>query len=218
MNTRVETLDPLPERSSSTLAPVLVSSPSPRPLPISPKVPRGASVAFGHIGGSFFEKLANLTWPTLVVPLQRVRVAALLAQLNSPIDRVFDGKAGLLRESDLTKLASKGMLESAQLAERMMEDGRSLCIELGIDSRAKLQLTCENDMRLVLHLLRKGKNSRESKEYTSLDEAGQEFINELAKIKGVPVDNPWIALRRARNKQEPQVIAGLGNLIPRTSA
>ncbi|CAK0827958.1 unnamed protein product, partial [Prorocentrum cordatum] len=162
--------------------------------------------------------LANLSLPSLAVPLQRVRVAVLSAQLNSPIDKVVDGKTGLIRDSDPGKLRNKATLDLAHKAEKMMEDARDMCVAHGISLRSKLQLTCENDMRLVLHLLRKGKSSREGKDFATLEEAAQVFIDALADIKGQPIDNPWINRCRATVKQEPKASVAMQQMSDVKSA
>ena len=138
----------------------------------------------GHVGGTFIEKLATLSWPKAVSQPLRIRVAALLAQMNSPIEKVSDGRASLLSPADVSKLCAKQNFDDVICAEAMMDDAREICDEVKVDQRARLQLCCEHDMRLVNFIMKKGKASREAVEYSSLESASQVMIDALASIKG----------------------------------
>ena len=160
----------------------------------------------GHVGGTFIEKLATLNWPKAVSQPVRVRVAALLAQMNSPIEKVTDGRAGLLSAGDVSKLCAKQNFDDVICAEAMMDDAREICDEVKVDQRARLQLCCEHDMRLINFIMKKGKASREGVEYSSLVSASQVFIDGVARVKGYSeLNNPWLAPTRANGKQPRKV-------------
>ena len=166
----------------------------------------------GHVGGTFIEKLATLNWPKAVSQPVRIRVAALLAQMNSPIEKVSDGRAGLLSAGDVSKLCAKQNFDDVICAEAMMDDAREICDEVKVDQRARLQLCCEHDMRLINFIMKKGKASREGVEYSSLVSASQVFIDGLARVKGYStLNNPWLAPTRANGKQPRKVLHGNAN-------
>ena len=91
-----------------------------------------------------------------------------------------------------------------------MDDAREICDEVESDQRARLQLCCEHDMRLVNFIMKKGKASREGVEYSSLVSASQVFIDGLARVKGYStLNNPWLAPTRARaNGKQPCKVHG----------
>ena len=129
--------------------------------------------------------------------------------MNSPVEKVIDGRAGLLKEADLTKLTTKQGAEDAVRAEEMMDDARGMCDESKIEHRMGLQICCQHDMRLVLFIMKKGKASKEAEEYTSLEQAGQVFVDALGFAVGEQYENPWLKAVRMRGKHPPQGIAGL---------
>ncbi len=120
--------------------------------------------SWGNVGGDFLEKLAALQWPNAVVPLTRVRMAALISQqISCPVAKIKDGRLTLLRESDLDKLTNAKALGDVQKAENMMEQMRVILEPLrGMTKADKLKLVAQNDARLVNHLLKKGSASKET--------------------------------------------------------
>eukprot|EP00959_Pyramimonas_sp_CCMP1952_P263789 5516794-Pyramimonas_sp.AAC.1 len=85
----------------------------------------------------------------------RIRVAALLAQMDSPIEKVIDNRACLLKDADLSKLTAKSIYDDVQRAESMMEQARTMCDNYGLDKIKKLELTGQHDIRLALFLMKK---------------------------------------------------------------
>jgi hypothetical protein len=147
------------------------------------KVPDGVAGSYGHLGGAFLVKLASLKWPSSVVQNPRVRMAAFMSNLLSPVDRIDDGKCVLLKDSDLTKLTSAKMQKDVKAAEDMMESARKACDESNAPTQMMLRLVCMNDARLVNCLLKKGKQSAEHRDYTTIYDAYAVFLDELQEFR-----------------------------------
>ena len=62
------------------------------------------------LGGAIIQRAASLSWPNAVVPLSRVRMAAVTANLLSPMSRLQDGKCTLIKDSVLLELMQKSNL------------------------------------------------------------------------------------------------------------
>lgn len=79
------------------------------------------------LGGAYIQRAASLSWPNAVVPMSRVRMAAVTANLLSPMSRLQDGKCTLIKDSVLLKLTQKSNQDAVLLAEKMMDLARSFC-------------------------------------------------------------------------------------------
>ena len=79
------------------------------------------------LGGAYIQRAASLSWPNAVVPMSRVRMAAVTANLLSPMSRLQDGKCTLIKDSVLLKLTQKSNQGAVLLAEKMMDLARSFC-------------------------------------------------------------------------------------------
>ncbi|CAK0805224.1 unnamed protein product, partial [Prorocentrum cordatum] len=164
------------------------------------KVPKHSSSNYGHVGGSFIEKIANLHWAGEVIQHNRVRLAALLSNMLAPIEKIKDGRCDLLKESDVGKLTSKQLSPLAKLAEKMMDDARDILKSNHLEPSKHWDLLCFHDCRLVNTMLNKGKASREGTHHPDLMCAGQVFIDAVSDILGQPVTNPWVPNHRLLSK------------------
>ena len=79
------------------------------------------------LGGAYIQRAASLSWPNAVVPMSRVRMAAVTANLLSPMSRLQDGKCTLIKDSALLKLTQKSNQDAVIVAEKMMDLARSCC-------------------------------------------------------------------------------------------
>ena len=118
-------------------------------------------------------------------------MAALLANMQSPPDKIVDNKCILIKESDLSKLSSKQLVDRVNQAEKMMDQARVMCETRDIVHSVQMEILCKHDTRLVCQLLRKGKASKECKDYPDLPSAGQPFVDGLSLLTNSSVDNPW---------------------------
>ncbi len=151
----------------------------------------GAKPSFGHVGGEFFERAAALSWPS-VVQHNRVRMNAILANMvATPLEKMSDGKVGLLKPSDVAKLASPSMRSVVNDIEDMMTQGRAIITNNGLDLDEYLDILCLFYARMICFALKKGKASREGVDHKSLGECADIFINQIDKRCGTAVDNPW---------------------------
>ena len=156
------------------------------------QAPTNATSAHGHLGSAFIEKVASLSWPSQVLPFSRVRCACLLAQMMSPVEKIHDSKCVLLKESDVGKLGNKANVVSVALAEKMMDEARSIVSQFAdLDAATKAALLGEHDIRIIYHLAKKGKASRLAADHPSLEAVGQTFLDALFKVTGQRLENPW---------------------------
>ena len=126
-----------------------------------------------------------------------------------PIEKIHDGKCCLLRDSDLAKLTSKGFLQKVAKAESMMDGARGLVLAHASGKAQRMDLLCMHDCRLIYTLLGKGKQSREGMAYESLAAAGQVFVDQLGKLVGKQLINPWLEdeSRRPLSKRQETTVA-----------
>ena len=165
-----------------------------------------STVTYGHVGGQYFEKLASLAWPGQVVPCSRVRMAALLGQMLSPVEFIRDGKCCLIKENDLNKLVAKKTVPQVVDVEEMLDTAREWLDELKMTGRSRLLLLAAHDCRMIYFLLGKGKETLEHVQYPDAASAFQVLVNELQKATGSTIDNPFALARRLSSKKPEQAV------------
>ena len=170
------------------------------------QAPKTSTANYGHVGGQYFDKLASLAWPSQVVPCTRVRMAALLSQMLSPVEFIKDGKAALIKENDLNRLTAKKSIEAVVEVEEMLDTARAWLDELQIVGRPRLLLLAEHDCRMVNFLLKKNKETLEHTEYKDAGTAFQVFVDALTASTGQAIDNPWAPGRRHDGKKPEQAL------------
>ena len=69
------------------------------------------------LGGAYIQRAASLSWPNAVVPMSRVRMAAVTANLLSPMSKLQDGKCTLFKDSVLLKLTQKSNQDDVIIAD-----------------------------------------------------------------------------------------------------
>ena len=155
------------------------------------KVPDGVGNTYGFCGGQYLEKAASISFPNSLIQYPRIKMAAFTANMLSPIDKIFDGKYSLLKESDLSKLTSKGAAAEVTLASKRMDEARELCLKHNVDPHNKSRLLVNHDARLIYYLTKKGKQSKHAAEHKCLENAAQVFLQDLSKVIGKDVSGEW---------------------------
>ena len=95
-------------------------------------------------------------------------MAAVTANLLSPMSRLQDGKCTLIKDSVLLKLTQKSNQDAVIVAEKMMDLARSFCDKKKISGKTKLQSIAFLDGRPIYFLTGLGKQSEEAKDYETL--------------------------------------------------
>ena len=144
-------------------------------------VPVGMGPTYGHVGGAFLSKLANLTFMKTLSSMPRLRLAAYLAQLYSPLDKVIDGKYGFLNTSDLTKLSTKALADIAMEAENILSAARDEVKVAEIPQKLKSQVILDLDASVIYIMIGgKMKMSRINSQAKTVQACYKIFQNTLA--------------------------------------
>ena len=109
------------------------------------------------IGGEFFDKINSLNWGS-GAKFPYVKHALLEAQLASPADKMQSGHCRLLMPSMSGELVKKDKRTDVLQAEKTMTEARTVCTALKLKTSAGIKFIGLLDVRLVLHLLKKGKD------------------------------------------------------------
>jgi hypothetical protein len=128
--------------------------------------------AGASLGPAFWEKAAQLKWPGITqYPL--VRAAVVKANVAAPITKIEHGVCKLLPPSDVDKLLNKPFATSVRQSEGVLEQARAMCDKHLHDPSHRVKLLGQLDCRVIYFLLKKGKQSLEAREYTSLAQIGK---------------------------------------------
>ena len=96
-----------------------------------------------------------------------IQNAAVKANMCAPPHKIVDGFCRLITASMLSQ--AKDNKEKTEQAEKIMADARQLAKMLPEGSEmVKVKLLGQLDVRCVMHILKKGKDSAEGKDYASL--------------------------------------------------
>ena len=101
-----------------------------------------------------------------------LKIAILEVVLASPADKVQSGMCKLLLPTMLNDLVKKEKRASVDKAERILAEARAICKGLGLSQADRIKHVGLLDVRLCLHLLKKGKDF-ENRNFASLDEIVQ---------------------------------------------
>ena len=152
----------------------------------------------GHLGGAYIHKIVGLKWPGVLVQHSRLKTAAWIANLLSPVEKVEDGKCKLLSpNADLSKLVAKDNTKLVADAEFMMDQSRALCTHLPGDKAWVPAATGRPDCRIIYFICDKGIQSMEGHSYPSLFAIGEKFLEEVLQHTGTKPKCPWSHLRSA---------------------
>ena len=125
----------------------------------------GASRA---MGSEFMANLAKLKFGNAEM-LPYVQNAAIKANMVAPGHKIVDGFCRLILPSQVSSLASKENKPKCQEAEKIMASARDLCNKLpGLPQKKITKLLGQLDVRMILHVIKKGKDGPEGKEFPSL--------------------------------------------------
>ena len=99
-----------------------------------------------------------------------VQNAAVKANMCSPPGKIVDGFCKQITATMLSQLVSKENKAKTKQAEQLMCDARQLIKVLPADTDdiTKVKLLGQLDVRCVMHILKKGKDTAEGKDYPSL--------------------------------------------------
>ena len=125
--------------------------------------------AFGS--SEYIAKVASLTWG-LAEKHPYVLNAAMATNLASPPHRVTDGFCRLLTASTLNALTVPSNREAMKQADKLMADARALCLALGVQHSDRVKCCGKVDVRVVLHLCKKGKEG-EGKVFDDIGQIAQ---------------------------------------------
>ncbi len=109
------------------------------------------------IGGEFFDRINSLNWGS-GAKFPYVKHALLEAQLASPSDKMQSGHCRLLMPSMLSELVKKDKRTDVLQAEKTMTEARTVCTALKLKTSDRIKFIGPLDVRLVSHLLKKGKD------------------------------------------------------------
>ena len=126
------------------------------------------SVFFSKVGGMNFGKATKCP---------HVQIALVKANIVSPANKVTDTICHFITPAHITMMTSKANIAQTKEIDNAMADARKLVDELAIKHDAKVRALGQLDVRLVLHVLKLGKQSDEGKSYTSTGEIIQ--VHEL---------------------------------------
>eukprot|EP00959_Pyramimonas_sp_CCMP1952_P333048 6973965-Pyramimonas_sp.AAC.1 len=112
------------------------------------KVPATAAPNHGYCGGSFLDKIASMCWKKELCDFSRVRIACMVGQMLSPVHKIIDGRASLIKDAQLTKLLNPKNIEEVRFAEKMLDDARELCNTYNVDQGRRAKLLCGHDTRI----------------------------------------------------------------------
>jgi hypothetical protein len=168
------------------------------------KTPEGAPNTWGNLGDAYLHKVAGLRWPG-ILQLQRIKAAALTANILSPLTKIVDGKCSLLKASDLSALTDKKNKKDVALAEEMMDQARVAADNVNLSGPFRFGALAKHDARVLLHLLKKGKQGFEEKQYSDIYDAAHQFTLECAAVdKEVSLWMPKRPpLKKITGKQKP---------------
>jgi len=153
--------------------------------------------SMGHLGQNFLSKIAALKWPGLM-ECPRVRNATVLANIMSPVDKIDSGRYTLISPADVASLNAKKTITKVGEIESIMNDARELCKKLKTDEATKLKLVGSLDVRLVMHVMGKGKKSAEGKDYANVWEVCRKFLDDVKEaVPAAKCADPWLHLKPA---------------------
>ena len=108
------------------------------------------------IGGEFFNKVVSLNFGS-GAKYPYIKTAIVEAQLASPPDKMQDNFCRLMIPSCLMELTRKDKRQLIDRAENMMTEARSMVNSFGLTTSDRIRLVGLLDVRLILHILKKGK-------------------------------------------------------------
>ena len=108
------------------------------------------------IGGEFFNKVVSLNFGS-GAKYPYIKTAIVEAQLASPPDKMQDNFCRLMIPSCLMELTRKDKRQLIDRAENMMTEARRMVNSFGLTTSDRIRLVGLLDVRLILHILKKGK-------------------------------------------------------------
>ena len=119
------------------------------------------------IGGEMFDKLNTLNFGK-GSKFPYLKIAILEAVLASPPDKVQSVMCKLIFPSMLADLLRKDKKVAIEKVESVLAEARTICRGLGLSQSDRIKHLGLLDVRLCLHLLKKGKDF-ETRSFASLD-------------------------------------------------
>ena len=145
------------------------------------------------MGSEFMHKLANLNFGN-AERLPYMQNAAINANMLAPPHKIADGYCRLLTPSQVASLTSKENKAKCREAENVMASARDLCKNIPSLSKMKYtQLIGQLDVRMILHILKKGKEGPENKDFKTLANIAEAFVTDLSAELGYAINSPWAA-------------------------
>ena len=138
------------------------------------------------LGSSFWKALATLDFPSPTSKFPLIRIALALANMTS--DKIKDGVARLLLDTDLAKFKAKAKLPMVEESEDALMDAMAITESLG-GMEKMLQPLGRFFVRVGLKASNKEKLGREGQEY-SLNEMKQLFLDGVKEIEGKAISFP----------------------------
>lgn len=138
------------------------------------------------VGETFWKAVVEATFQTKDSKMPLVRVALVLANLASP--KIEDGISRLIVKTDVTKLQAKLNLNDVLDADKKLKQATD--IARSVAKTKKTHADAENGplgrffVRVVLHLVDKGRLGLEQTDYESVNEICALYLAELSELVG----------------------------------
>ena len=145
------------------------------------------------MGSEFMHNLAKLNFGN-AERLPYIQNAAIKANMLAPPHKIVDGFCRLLTPAQIASLSSKDNRAKCIEAENVMSSARDLCKNSpSLSKMQSTQLIGQLDVRIILHILKKGKEGPEGKEFKSLANIAEAFVTDLSAGLGYEITSPWAA-------------------------
>ena len=158
------------------------------------------------LGQTFWKQVAEASFNTKESTMPLVRVALILANLASP--KLEDGIARFVMKSDIQRLQMKQRLSEVLDADKKLK--QAMDIASSVAKTKKLHADAQNGplgrffVRVVVHLIGKGKDSFDGKEYKNINDICAEYLAELSKmLGGVVTYKHWDVTEPVQQASEP---------------
>lgn len=135
------------------------------------------------IGETFFKALVGMKFPTSASKFPFMRTSILAANLTCPPEKMVDGIARLITQTDLQMLTNKNRLGDMLAAEAILEEAWEILSEAiatqSLDTVKAYALFGRLASRTALFLVKKEKDGFQAKQMLSLQNIKHEFSKEM---------------------------------------
>ena len=144
----------------------------------------------GILGGAYLDKVAALKWPSLV-QRPKLRLAAIIAALLAPLEKVIDGKCTLMKDSDLNSLTAVKNAALVKDGEDMLDTAMAFLIKQKVSDEVRFKTYGWLMARVIYFITKRGKASAEARDFPSLFACGQEFVENARQETGKKIKGSW---------------------------